>query len=154
MVSLPGLTETRRQTSCFKMSGLRMSWRKFPSDECVLHSRGHGKSCGICWTVEVERLIAAVPEEAELRVQVNVSYRTSRRGVDRATLNELATSLRNIDDGEIAVKAKDGRRVGDEVWLQQPMTFQRVNDNGDLLDLEDTRRQLGEVHRRFCTMAR
>ena len=99
--------------------------------------------------VEAERIIEAVPEDADLEVAVSIAYRARRRGVDRATLNELATSLRNIDDGEITVKAKDGRRHGDKVWLQEPMTFQRINDNGDLLELEDTRDQLLEVHRRF-----
>ena len=99
--------------------------------------------------LEAEKILAKVPPEAALEVMVNIGYRAKRRGVDRATMSELATSLRNIDDGEVKILAKDGKLQGDAVWLQAQMPFKRMRSNGNLLDLENVRNQLREVHRRF-----
>ena len=96
-----------------------------------------------------EEILAKVPTEAALEVMVNIGYRAKRRKMDRTTMGELATRLRNIDDGEVTVRGKDGRVRGDSVWLQQQMPFKLVRANGNLLDLKDARNQLIKVHRRF-----
>ena len=100
-------------------------------------------------SASVEDILKTVPDQAALDVMVNIGYRTTRRRVDRATMSELATSLRNIDDGELKVRAKNGKWHGSQVWLQQPMSFRCLRPNGNLLDLEHARAQLIEVHRRF-----
>lgn len=99
--------------------------------------------------LQAEKILADVPPEASLEVMVNIAYRTKKRGVDRASLKDLATSLRNIDDGEVRVRTKDGKLQGDAVWLQASMPFRRLRSNGNLLDLVHAREQLIEVHRRF-----
>ena len=99
--------------------------------------------------LRADRIIAEIPPEAALEVMVNFGYRARRRGIGRAAMNELATSLRNIEDGEVKVRAKDGRRRGNQVWLQDVMRFRRMRENGNLLDLDSVREQLSEVHRRF-----
>ena len=96
-----------------------------------------------------DEILAKVPTEAALEVMVNIGYRAKRRKMDRTTMRDLATRLRNIDDGEVTVRGKDGRVRGDAVWLQQQMPFKLVRTNGNLLDLEDARKQLIKVHRRF-----
>ena len=100
-------------------------------------------------TTAVESIIDSMPEEASLDVMVNIGYRATRHRVDRATMSELATSLRNIDDGEVRVRAKNGRLQGNQVWLQESMSFRCLRPNGNLLDLAHARAQLMEVHRRF-----
>ena len=100
-------------------------------------------------TASAERILETVPDEASLDVMVSIGYRATRRQVDRATMSELATSLRNIEDGEIKVRAKSGKLHGNLVWLQEPMSFRCLRPNGNLLDLEHARAQLLEVHRRF-----
>jgi len=99
--------------------------------------------------LEAEKIRSMVPEEASLEVLVNIGYRAKRKGVDRATLREIATSLRNIDDGELKVRAKEGKLQGGEVFLQTTMPFKRLRSHGNLLELEHVKDQLIEVHRRF-----
>lgn len=100
-------------------------------------------------SAEVETILETMPDEASLDVMVNVGYRATRRRVDRATMNQLATRLRNIDDGEVKVRARNGKLHGNQVWLQETMSFRCVRPNGNLLDLVHAREQLMEVHRRF-----
>ena len=99
--------------------------------------------------IEAERILESVPPNAALDVKVNIGYRTTRRRIDRVFMNDLATGLRNIEDGELGIRTKDGRIQGDKTWLQTSMPFRRMNDNGILLDLEHVRGQLLEVHLRF-----
>ncbi len=93
-------------------------------------------------SASAEKILETVPGEASLEVMVNIGYRATRRRVDRATMNELATSLRNIEDGELKVRAKSGKLHGNQVWLQEPMSFRCLRPNGNLLDLEHVRAQL------------
>ena len=99
--------------------------------------------------LRADQIIAEIPREAALEVMVNFGYRARRRGIGRAAMNELATRLRNIEDGEVRVRAKDGVRRGNQIWLQEVMRFRRKRENGNLLDLESVRGQLSEVHKRF-----
>lgn len=100
-------------------------------------------------SVGAREILAKMPSEAALEVMVHIGYRGKRRKMDRTSMSELATRLRNIDVGEVTVRSKDGRVRGDSVWLQQQMPFRRSQPNGNLLDLDDVRKQLREVHRRF-----
>ena len=91
----------------------------------------------------------SVPPDAALDIKVNIGYRAIRRKIDRSFMNDLASSLRNLDDGEVRVRAKDGTIQGDDARLQTTMPFQRVRPNGALLELTNVRAQLRKVHDRF-----
>ena len=99
--------------------------------------------------IEANQLLEMVPSDADLKVVLQVFYKTRTRQVDRIAMDELATALRNMDDGDVRVRAKDGSLHSDEARLHTSMTFRRVHDNGNLLELSDTRDKLMEVHRRF-----
>ena len=100
-------------------------------------------------TVEASKIIKRIPEEAALDVTVNIGYRAVRRGIDTSFMDSLAKGLRNIDDGEVKIRAKNGIIQGDDARLQAHMPFKLVRANGALLDHEDVRLQLREVHDRF-----
>lgn len=99
--------------------------------------------------LEAQRIIESVPPEAALDVSVNIGYRATKRKLKRAFMGELARGLRNIADGEIQVLGKNGTAKGDDARLSMDMNIQKVSDGSSLLDLEDTRNQMLEVHRRF-----
>ena len=99
--------------------------------------------------IEANHLMEMVPSEADLKVVLQVFYKTRTRQVDRIAMEELATAIRNMDDGEVRVRAKDGTLHSNEARLHSSMSFRRVRDNGSLLELSDTRDKLMEVHRRF-----
>ena len=89
----------------------------------------------ILGSVGTRRIMESMPADAALDVTVNIGYRATRRKIDRTFMNDIATGLRNIDDGELRVRGKDGRIQGDKVWLQTDMPFERVRSNSSLLDL-------------------
>lgn len=101
--------------------------------------------------VGLDNIKETKPPDADLDVIVNVGYRRRRRKVeiDSGLMNDLATRLRNIDDGEIKVRGKDGEQRGESVWLKVDMPFQRIREGSNLLDLEQTRDTMLEVHRRL-----
>lgn len=101
--------------------------------------------------VGLDNIKETKPPDADLDVIVNVGYRRRRRQVeiDSGLMNDLAARLRNIDDGEIKVRGKDGEQRGENVWLKVDMPFRRIREGSNLLDLEHTRDTMLEVHRRF-----
>ena len=99
--------------------------------------------------IETERLMARVPDDAALQVMLNISYLAQSRKVDRTGMRDLGVALRNLEDGEVRVRAKDGTIRSDEARLHATMPFRRLRQNGNLLDLEDVREKLLETHRRF-----
>lgn len=64
-------------------------------------------------------------------------------------MRNLEAGLRNIPDGEIRVRGKDGEIKGDDARLSADMNIKRVRENSGLLVLEDALAQMLEVHRRF-----
>ena len=100
-------------------------------------------------TLETERLLERMPEDAALQVMLHVSYLATSREVDRTSMKDLGVALRNLDDGEVRIRAKDGTIRSDEARLKARMPFRRVRENGSLLELDYVLEQLMETHRRF-----
>ncbi|MDG3040423.1 hypothetical protein [Roseicyclus marinus] len=98
---------------------------------------------------EADKIFASVPPEAALEVNVSIGYRSRRRKFNKEFMGNIASGLRNVPDGELIVKGKHGRVKGDDARLSHDMPIKTVNDNSNLLDLEDVRKQILEVHRRF-----
>ncbi len=99
--------------------------------------------------VEATRILESVPDEAALEVKVNIGYRARKRKLKKAFMDELASGLRNIPDGEIRIRGRDGEVKGNDARLQTDMQIKKVSKNSSLLDLEHTLEQMLEVHRRF-----
>jgi hypothetical protein len=57
--------------------------------------------------------------------------------------------LRNMAEGEIRVRGRDGEIKGEDARLSQDMIVKKVREASSLLDLEDALKQMLEVHRRF-----
>lgn len=99
--------------------------------------------------VEASKIIDAVPSDAALEVKVNIGYRALRRRLKREFMNNIAAGLRNMPDGEIKVRGRNGEVKGDDARLSLEMNIKRHSEQSSLLDLEDALRQILEVHRRF-----
>lgn len=99
--------------------------------------------------MEAKKLMDAIPPDAALDVTVNIGYRAKKRKFEKAFMHNLASGLRNLPDGEVRIRGKDGLIKGGEARLQENMPFKRVRDGSMLLDLEDARAQLIKVYLRF-----
>ncbi|MDJ0947242.1 MAG: hypothetical protein QNJ30_27660 [Kiloniellales bacterium] len=100
-------------------------------------------------TMETEQIIKSMPDEAALEVNVNFGFRATKRKFKREALSNLEASLRNMPDGEVRVRSKDGRVVGNDARLHHVMPIELVRENSSLLDNGDARDQMKEVYRRF-----
>lgn len=99
--------------------------------------------------VETNKIIESMPPEAALDVRVNIGFKATRRRLRRAAMNELETGLRNIADGEIIARGRNGLVRGDDARLSLDMQVKRISETSGLLDPEDAFKQMQEVHRRF-----
>lgn len=95
------------------------------------------------------RIMNDVPPGAALDVTVNIGYRSKRRKVDRSTLKNIGTQLRNLGDGDVKIRGRTGSIHGEDARLHMRMPFKLIRPNGSLLDLEDARSQLRKVHERL-----
>jgi hypothetical protein len=92
---------------------------------------------------DVERLLHDIPEQAQLRVSVHIGYRDRRREV---TSEAMQRALRNLPEGEITAKGRDGRVTGNDIRLSYPATIAK---NGSLLRHEDVLRAFEEAYQHF-----
>lgn len=99
--------------------------------------------------IKAEEILASVPPEAALEVTVNIGYRSRRRKIEKAFMNEIVTGLRNLPDGEIKARGRSGEIRGGDARLSQIMPVQRISETSSLYDLTSARDQMLEVHRRF-----
>lgn len=99
--------------------------------------------------VEAGKLISSVPSDAALEVSVNIGYRATRRKFNKEFMGNLASGLRNLPEGELRVRGKDGEIKGDDARLSHDMNVKRLSNSSSLLDMEDALKQMLEVHSRF-----
>lgn len=105
----------------------------------------------------VEALMKAVPEDAELNVQVHIGYQTKKRKVDRVAMRQLQTGLRNLPDSQLQIKTKTGTvAVDGTIRLHHNASIRliktQVQDSqiiGSLLDPTDVLRAMVEAHTTF-----
>lgn len=98
---------------------------------------------------DAERILNAVPPEADLEVDVKFGYRSSKRKLSKAALADIASAARNLPDGEVIAFGKGGKQVGDDLRLSMSLPVKLVRDKGALLDLEDARLKLLRVYQRL-----
>lgn len=99
--------------------------------------------------VEASRIIKSIPPEAALEVRVNIGYRSKRRRITKDFMTHIEAGLRNMPDGEIRVRGKNGEVKGDDARLFQDMNIRRHSEQSALLDLDHALEQMLEVHHRF-----
>ncbi|MDE0179422.1 MAG: hypothetical protein OXP36_12615 [Gammaproteobacteria bacterium] len=105
-------------------------------------------------TLEADRIMGRVPEGAALKVTVQVGYVTTRREVSREALASVAVAARNLDDGEVLVKGRNGNLRGEDARLHMPVRLGLVHPNGNLFDWVDVQEKLLSVHDRFLEEGR
>jgi hypothetical protein len=92
---------------------------------------------------DVQRLLESIPEGADLDVSVHIGYKSKKRRVSKAPMQQ---ALRNLPDGEITAVGKMGKLSGNDIRLSYPV---RVLCNGSLLDPEDVRSKLRSAYDYF-----
>lgn len=101
-----------------------------------------------------ENVLRSVPAEAELRVEVHIGYKTRKRQIDRSSLRQLETGLRNLADSELTVRGKDGVKTpAGSIRLQHKASvlLTKMQDGdvqviGSLLDPSDVLRAMFEAY--------
>lgn len=121
-----------------KLGGGALGWAK--SREILIDLYGE---------IKAQELINGVPEEASLEVLVSIGYRSKKRKLQRGFMKDLATGLRNLPDGEVTVRTKNGTSKGPDARIFQDMNILKIDGASGLLVLEDVRKQMLEAHRRF-----
>lgn len=121
-----------------KLGGGALSWAK--SREILNDLYG---------AVKAQELIDAVPDEASLEVLVSIGYRAKKRKLQKAFMRDLAAGLRNLPDGEVTVRSKNGTSKGVDARIFQDLGVKKLDGGSGLLDLVDARDQMLEAHRRF-----
>lgn len=99
--------------------------------------------------VEAKKILEKIPDEAALEVKVSIGFRSTTRRLKKAFMKEIESGLRNLPDGEMRVRSKDGYVKGGDVRLSQDMPVELTKDGSSLLVLSDALNQMLEVHRRF-----
>ena len=99
----------------------------------------------------------SVPEDAELRVDVHIGFETRKRKVNRTSLKQLETGLRNIPDSQLQVRSKGSVKSSDgTVRLHYPANVLLLKLNqaqeiiiGSLIDPSDMLRAMHEAYLNF-----
>jgi len=110
-------------------------------------------------SAKVDSIREAIPEDAELSVEVHIGYKTKRRKPDRAALRQLEQGLRNVPDSQIKVVGKDGTRsVDGKIRLHHSASIKLLKSGkageekvGSLLDPTDVLRAMLEAYTNFVS---
>jgi hypothetical protein len=92
---------------------------------------------------DVNKLLSSIPDPNDLEVYVHIGYKTRKRKVSRAPMQE---ALRHLPDGEITAIGRHARSTGKDVRLHYNANVLRSNS---LLDPKDTLRALREAYEYF-----
>lgn len=96
-----------------------------------------------------QKIMDQIPDEASLEVKVNIGYKATRRKFGKEFMSNIASGLRNLPDGEMKVRGKQGKIHGSDIRLSEDMSVRKMEGDSSLLDMEHARDQMLEVHRRF-----
>ncbi len=105
-------------------------------------------------TAAADRVLQAVPADAELHVQVHIGYKTRKRRVDKTSLRNLEVGLRHLPDSQLSVVAKGGVRSPDgNIRLHHNASVTLIKAQfgeseivGSLLDPTDALRAMGQAY--------
>lgn len=94
---------------------------------------------------DLEKLMNNLPEGAALDVSVNIGYKTRKRKISMAPMQQ---ALRNLPEGEVTAFGKGGKLQGRDLRLSYPCN---VLVNGNLLDVNDMKRSMLEAYKYFVS---
>ncbi|MGQ9370538.1 hypothetical protein [Azospirillum sp. A39] len=95
-------------------------------------------------SAQADEYLRSVPQEAELSLEVHIGYKSRKRKIDRAPLKALETGLRNLDDGDLKVTARDGHKGPDgDIRLREPVSVETI---GALINPVDAREKMLAVY--------
>ncbi|MEM9049984.1 MAG: hypothetical protein AAGC92_14845 [Pseudomonadota bacterium] len=100
-------------------------------------------------SIGAQRIIDEIPDEAALEVKVNIGYKAKKRKFKKEFMGNIASGLRNLPDGEMKVRGRQGEIRGSDIRLLEDMSVKKLSDESSLLDMEHALKQMLEVHRRF-----
>lgn len=100
-------------------------------------------------SLKADEIMAKVPPDANLEVDVSFSYRAKRKKLERVALDDLASAVRDLPDGQVKILGENSTVVNGEARLHMDMPFLRIRPNGALLNLGDVRSVLTKVYARF-----
>lgn len=131
---LPDAPVTEREVDQHVDVGARRSWgeRAIKVLQAVMNNEA-----------DVQNLLESIPDDADLDVSVHIGYKTKKRRVTRAPMQQ---ALRNLPDGEITAVGKHGKLTGKDIRLSYPV---RVLSTGSLLDATDVRARLRDAYDYF-----
>lgn len=91
---------------------------------------------------DVQKLLESIPQDADLEVAVHIGYK-AKRNVTRAPMQQ---ALRNLPEGEITARGRDGRITGNDIRLSHSAS---VLKDGSLLNPTDVVRALYGTYKHF-----
>jgi hypothetical protein len=92
---------------------------------------------------DVQKLLHSVPPEADLQVSVSIGYKVRKPEITHSPMQQ---ALRNLPEGEIKARARDGQMSGKDIRLSYPASVIKM---GSLLDPDDAMRALREAYKHF-----
>ena len=98
---------------------------------------------------QARKILESIPDEANLEMKINLGLRSRKKGIERSVMQEIAGSLRDLPDGQVRVRGRDGEIKGEDARLSADMTVKTLSQSSSLLSLEDALATFKEVHRRF-----
>jgi hypothetical protein len=94
---------------------------------------------------DLQAFMNTIPQNAELEVSVHIGYKTSKRRVTKAPMQQ---ALRNLPDGEVKARGKYGDLSKNDIRLSYPARVLKINS---LLDPADVERALLEAYDNFVS---
>ncbi len=94
---------------------------------------------------DVQNLLKEIPEGAKLDVSVHIGFKSRKKKISRAPMSQ---ALRNLPEGEITARGKDGKIKGKDIRLSFPVN---VLMNGSLIDVNDAKLKFNQAYEYFVT---
>lgn len=138
------LSETHEEKSISK--NLFSNWERLPG---ILEA--------FIAPADLKSIMDSIPQDAQLKVDVHIGYKTKKRKVDRRALRELEVGLRNMPDSQLTVVGKGGKRAADGTIMlnhkARVKLYEIQGENGcrpgSLLDPTDVLRAMNEAYMTF-----
>jgi hypothetical protein len=92
---------------------------------------------------DVQKFLESIPQDADLEVSVHIGYKTKKRRVTRAPMQQ---ALRNLPDGEITAIGRHGKMSEGDIRLSYPANILKLNS---LLNPTDVERALLQAYDHF-----
>lgn len=94
-------------------------------------------------------LLNSLGPKEHLAVDASIRVQGKRTDNSKKELQNIASNLADITDGEIRIQGKDGTLTNGDVILRTNMPFNITHEGSNLLDFDNVADQIQEVYSRF-----